>query len=106
MRTSTDPDRRRSFAVPVPLRAMTAFALALIFILPLAWAVSISLHPAGLPPPRTVELLQRPAAWSNYVAIFRLVPLMRYLLNSLIIVGLAVPLTLVTASWAGMAMAL
>ena len=44
-------------------------------------------------------------AWSNYARIFEVLPLARYLANSLLVAGLAVPLTVLVASWAGFAMA-
>lgn len=86
-------------------RHLAALLLALVFLLPLLWVVSASLRQPGLPPPRTVEWLPQPLAWGNYPRIFGLVPLGRYLVNSLLVVALAVPLTLVSASWAGLAMA-
>jgi multiple sugar transport system permease protein len=79
--------------------------VALVFVLPLVWVLSASLRQPGLPPPRTIEWLPQTLTWSNYGRIFELVPLARYTLNSCLVVGLAVPITLVTASWAGFAMA-
>jgi multiple sugar transport system permease protein len=87
------------------LRQAALAALALVFVLPLAWMVAASLRTPGLPPPRTIEWFPNPAAWDNYLRIFELAPLTRYTLNSLLVVGLAVPLTLLTASWAGLALA-
>lgn len=78
---------------------------ALLFIVPLVWVVSASLRTTGLPPSPTIEWIPRPLAWVNYQSIFELLPLSSYLLNSLIVVALAVPITLTTASWAGFAMA-
>jgi multiple sugar transport system permease protein len=46
-----------------------------------------------------------PLVWSNYAAIFAMLPLARYALNSLLVAAVAVPVTLLTASWAGFAMA-
>ena len=46
-----------------------------------------------------------PAVWGNYARIFEMLPLARYTLNSLFVAAVAVPLTLVVASWAGFAMA-
>ncbi|MBI4770253.1 MAG: carbohydrate ABC transporter permease [Chloroflexi bacterium] len=87
------------------LRHLTLFGLSALALLPLLWMVSSSLRAPGLPPPQTIEWLPEPAAWGNYLRIFRLVPLGRYALNSLAVVGLAVPITVVTASWAGFALA-
>ncbi|MBX0329065.1 carbohydrate ABC transporter permease [Oscillochloris sp. ZM17-4] len=92
------------------LRRLSFHALAggaaAIFTLPLLWAVVASLRPAGLPPPRTVAWLPDAVALSNYRDIFTLLPMARYLLNSLLVAAVAVPITVVVASWAGFAMAL
>lgn len=82
-----------------------SWALLLLFILPLVWMVSASLRQPGLAPPRTIEWIPNPIAWDNYARLFNLLPIGRYALNSLIVSTLAVPLTLLTASWAGFAMA-
>jgi multiple sugar transport system permease protein len=55
----------------------------------------------GLPPPRTIEWWPADPQWSNYAEIFNQVPMGRYALNSLLVVLVAVPLTLLTASLAG-----
>jgi len=81
-----------------------AIPIAIVFIVPLAWMLSTSLRAPGLPPPRAVEWLPGQPAWDNYAQIFRLLPLGQYALNSLMIAGLAVGITLVTASAAGFAM--
>jgi multiple sugar transport system permease protein len=86
-------------------RRLLALAAASVFVLPLAWTVAASLRQPGLPPPRTLEWLPDPAVWSNYRRIFEIVPLGRYALNSLIVTAGAVPLTVVSASWAGLALA-
>ncbi|MBA3365725.1 MAG: carbohydrate ABC transporter permease [Actinobacteria bacterium] len=65
-----------------------------------------SLRKAGLPPPRTPELLPSPLAIGNYERAFELVDIPRYTLNSLIVVAIAVPLTVLFASWAGFAMSI
>ena len=78
--------------------------ISALFILPLVWMASASLRQPGLPPPRTMEWWPEPLAWSNYNRIFEMLPLGRYIFNSLLIAGIAVPITLVTASLAGFAM--
>lgn len=80
--------------------------VAALFLLPLLWMVTASLRAPGLPPPTSVEWLPTSPSPGNYAEVFSLLPFGRYLLNSLIVVGLAVPLTIVTASMAGFAMAL
>lgn len=84
---------------------LTAIGVALAFVVPGIWVLAASLRRPGSPPPRTVEWLPDPIAWSNYALIFDLVPLGRYLGNSLLIAVVAVPLTVVVASWAAFAMA-
>ena len=77
-----------------------------LFLLPLLWMLTASLRDPGLPPARTIEWLPDPVQPGNYGAVFELLPFGRYLLNSLAVVALAVPLTILTASMAGFAMAL
>ncbi|MBK7320718.1 carbohydrate ABC transporter permease [Candidatus Villigracilis affinis] len=78
--------------------------ISALFILPLVWMASASLRQPGLPPPRTMEWWPEPLTWSNYNRIFEMLPLGRYIFNSLLVAGIAVPITLVTASLAGFAM--
>lgn len=84
---------------------LAALAMALLFVAPLYWIVSSSLRPVGLPPPHTIEWLPQPAAWSNYTEIFQIVPLGRQVGNSILVSSIGAGLTLVTASWAGFALA-
>jgi multiple sugar transport system permease protein len=79
--------------------------LVIVFMLPLIWLIAASLRQPGLPPPRSIEWLPDPIVPGNYARIFEMLPLGRYTLNSLIVVALAVPITLVTASWAAFAIA-
>jgi multiple sugar transport system permease protein len=75
--------------------------LTLVCVLPLYWAIVASLRQPGLPPPTTIEWWPSAASWDNYAEIFRVVPMAHYVRNSLIVVAVAVPATLVTASAAG-----
>jgi len=76
-----------------------------LLLLPLVLLVSTSLRPLGRPLSRDLEWLPRPAAWSNYPAVFEVIDLWRFAANSALVVAAAVPLTIVVASWAGFAMA-
>ncbi|MDP9370396.1 MAG: carbohydrate ABC transporter permease [Chloroflexota bacterium] len=76
-----------------------------LFLLPLVWMVTTSLRETGLPLSRTLEWLPQPIAWGNYPAIFEMLPLWSFAANSAFVVGVAVPVTIVVASWAGFAMA-
>jgi multiple sugar transport system permease protein len=94
--------RRRRQALNAAHR-LIATAVAILFLLPLIWAASASLRATGLPAPRAIEWIPSPIAWDNYRAVFRLVDLHRFVLNSLFVAALAVPLTIAVASWAGFA---
>ncbi len=76
-----------------------------LFLVPLASMFVGSLRLPGLPPPRVMEWLPNPLAWSNYPLTFQTVELGRYALNSLTVELLAMPVTLIVASWAGFALA-
>lgn len=97
---NTKRNRTRTFAYHA-----LSWLILIVFILPLVWMVSASLRQPGLAPPRTIEWIPDPIAWGNYARLFDLLPLGRYVMNSLVVASLAVPLTLLTASWAGFAMA-
>jgi multiple sugar transport system permease protein len=85
-------------------RQVAAIAISVVFLLPLYLMVVGSLRPAGGPPPRTPELVPSTLAWENYSRAFELVDIPRYIVNSLIVVAFAVPLTVITASWAAFVM--
>lgn len=78
---------------------------AVLFLLPLLFMVTTSLTPPGEPLPATLRLLPAQPTFANYRRIFELLPLGQYTLNSLVVVALAVPITLVVSSWAGLGMA-
>jgi multiple sugar transport system permease protein len=86
-------------------RHVAGALVAVAFVVPLVFMVTGSLREAGLPPPRTPELFPAEPTLDNYSRAFELVDLGRYTLNSLLVVAIAVPLTLLFASWAGFAMA-
>jgi multiple sugar transport system permease protein len=83
---------------------LAAALISLLCLLPLLWMLAAALRQTGTPLPRTLDIFPWPPAWENYARIFEIVPLGRYLLNSIFVVALAVPLTLLTASWAGFGM--
>jgi len=93
------------FGVERLLWQLTALVMTVLFVGPMIWVLTNSLRPVGLPPPRTLEWFPAAPAWSNYVEIFRIVPLGQQVGNSLLISTVGAALTLVTASWAGFAMA-
>lgn len=73
-------------------------------LLPIIWMVTAALHPVGRPLAQSIRL-PTGATLQNFSRAWDLVPIGRYTLNSLFVVGLAVPLTLVTSSWAGFSIA-
>jgi len=82
-----------------------AVVVTILLLLPLFWALIASLRAVGAPPPNTIEWWPRDANFQNYSQIFEVLPVGRYLINSLIVVGLAIPITIVTASLAGFSIA-
>ena len=84
------------------LIALRALAAA-VFGLPLLWAVLAALRPAGAP--LAGPLLAARPTLAAFGRLFAVLPVWRLTANSLLVVALAVPLTLLTASWAGFAMA-
>jgi ABC-type glycerol-3-phosphate transport system permease component len=83
-------------------RLLVALVAAL-FLIPLLWAVSASLRQPGVVARRAIDWIPSPAAWGNYRDVFQVVDLLRYAANSLFVIALAVPITVVVASWAGFA---
>ncbi len=87
------------------LTLLARVLVAFLFLLPLVWMVSASLYRLGVPLPRAFQLLPAQPTLSNFGRVWALVPMGRYTLNSLLVVAIAIPVTLVTASWAGLSMA-
>jgi len=87
------------------LRGIAGAFVAGAFLIPLALMISGSLRRAGAPPPRTPELLPDPVSFANYGRALEIVDLARHALNSLLVAAIAVPLTVLVASWAGFALA-
>jgi multiple sugar transport system permease protein len=87
-------------------RQPVAIAVTVLFLLPLWFMVAGSLREPGTPPPRTPELVPRPASVESYDRAFALVDLGRYALNSLAVAAVTVPLSVLVASLAGFALVL
>lgn len=80
--------------------------IAITLVLPFIWMISTSLRSLGTIPPRTLELIPATRDLSNYREVFNILPLAKMLGNSLIVSGIAVPLSVVCAAWAGFVMLL
>ena len=81
-------------------RHAPALIVAAIFLLPLAMMITGSLRPVGLPPPVGLELLPPVVSLESYARLVELVPLWTWLANSALVVAIAVPVTVLLASWA------
>ena len=84
-------------------RPAAATLISAVFVFPLVFLVVASLRPPGEPPPTGLEVLVPQADAGSFARAFELVDLGRQLLNSGIVTALAVPLTVLVASWAGFA---
>lgn len=84
-------------------REIVSLLLACLFILPLIWLALGSLQPTGQTS-QVFALIPQLASISNYWRVFQSYDLAHPVLNSLLVVGAAIPLTLLTASGAGFAM--
>ncbi|WP_374686068.1 carbohydrate ABC transporter permease [Promineifilum sp.] len=91
-------NRNRRYAL-----VLLRLAVAALFLAPLLWAMGAALRPAGVP--LAAPFLSVTPTLDSFARLFRVLPVGRFTLNSLRVVVLAVPLTLITASWAGYAMA-
>jgi multiple sugar transport system permease protein len=85
-------------------RSLGALAAAALFALPLLLLVSGSLRRAGSPPPPTPEFLPDAPSAGSYERAVELGGLAQATLISLLVAALAVPLSVLVASWAGFAM--
>jgi ABC-type glycerol-3-phosphate transport system permease component len=84
---------------------IAAFAVGLVFLLPLVAMLGGSLRPQGLPPPRGIELIPADPSLGAYRTAFSIVPLARSVLNSLLVATISVPIAILSASWGGFALA-
>ncbi len=84
---------------------LTLSAGGMIVIFPLIWTVSTSLKTPEQVTVREVQLIPAPVAWDNYQDIFDLVPVWRFIQNTLLIAAASVLGGLVTCSLAGYAFA-
>ena len=84
-------------------RVLASAVVGLLFVSPLVLMVLGSFRRPGLPPPDGLELLPDQPRPRNYDDATTVVPLVRQLVNSLSVVAVAVPVTVVLASLAGFA---
>jgi len=87
------------------LHFLLLVAVTALFLAPLLWVVSASLRAPGLAPPRGIDWIPDPVSLAAWERLVITLPFGRYLGNSLLVVAIAVPVSLLTASMAGFAMA-
>ena len=97
----TTPGGRTRRRVLTVVRSLVALVLSAGLALPLVWMVTVSLREVGQPLPRRLEWAPEPVSWANYGTVFEVIDFARFALNSALIVALAVPITILTASMAG-----
>lgn len=86
------------------LKTVTRWGAILLFSLPILLAVAASLLPLGEIAQPAWPLELRQPQWGNYRILFERLPFGRYLLNSLFVVLVSVPLSVLVASLAGFAL--
>jgi multiple sugar transport system permease protein len=85
-------------------RVATRAVVIAMFLAPLAFLVSGSLRRIGAPPPGGVELIPTGPSLHAFSRIGDYVPLETLVRNSAVVLAVAVPVTVLVASWAGFAM--
>lgn len=88
-----------------PVNYGLAMLVAAVFGIPLVWMIATSLRPAGLAPATQFEWLPPLFSAVNYSRIFEILEFGLFARNSVVVVLVAVPLTLIIASLAGFALA-
>ena len=83
------------------LRTSLVGLVLVVFTLPFVFLLLGSIRPPGLPPSDGFEFIPYRVRWENYRSVSFYIPLARYLRNSMIVVAVAVPVTVLVASWAG-----
>ncbi|MEO8285117.1 MAG: carbohydrate ABC transporter permease [Chloroflexota bacterium] len=88
-----------------PMNYGLAMLVVALFGVPLIWMIATSLRPLGMPPATQFEWLPPMLSLTNYPQLFRILEIGLFARNSVMVVLIAVPLTLLTASLAGFALA-
>jgi multiple sugar transport system permease protein len=88
------------------LGVLVLVAGAVLVALPIVWAVSTSLRTPATSYDQPPAWLPTNPVWSNYSAVFEAVPLLTFLINSVVVTGLIVVLQLITSTMSGYAFAM
>lgn len=100
----SNPIKWRKVLPMVGYHALAIF-VTFLFSVMFLWLISSSLRQPGLAPSPSIEWIPSPITWSNYEAVFDLIPMKTFIQNSLIVVLIAVPVSIIISSWAGFALA-
>ncbi|MEM9775632.1 MAG: carbohydrate ABC transporter permease [Chloroflexota bacterium] len=84
----------------VSVRRALAAVVGAIFLLPLVMGGLASLSLAGQAAPQNLGALLREWSWQNYAEVFQMIPLGQHLWNSLLVVIVSVPFSVLVASLA------
>ena len=82
-------------------RRVAIAALCVVFLLPVLFMFLGALQPPGQPPGSGFDLIPEEPRWDNFGVVTTFLDLWTQMRNSLIVVAIAVPVTVVIASWAG-----
>ncbi|MGH2807297.1 MAG: carbohydrate ABC transporter permease [Actinomycetota bacterium] len=82
-------------------RASAIAALVVTFLVPVVFMFLGSLQTPGQPPPDGFDFIPEVARWDNYESVGFIIDIWKQMRNSLIVVVVAVPLTVLIASLAG-----
>jgi multiple sugar transport system permease protein len=87
------------------MRIALRAAVVVLFLAPVAFMALGSLRGLDLPPLTGLDLVPDEPGTAAFRRLPEVLPLGRLVLNSLVVVGLAVPITVVVSTWAGFGMA-
>ena len=90
----------KPFSRQFSLRLVLQLFVAILFLLPILWMVSASLKPTGALLPTRLQI-STDLTLENFSRMWQLAPMLKYTLNSMLVITLAVPLTIITGSLVG-----
>jgi multiple sugar transport system permease protein len=86
-------------------RYLLRVLVALPFVLPIVWVIALAFQSPGRPFAGTLAPFAWPPTTASIERVFTIVDFGRFLANSLFVVAVTVPATILVASWAGFALA-
>ncbi|MDQ3782821.1 MAG: carbohydrate ABC transporter permease, partial [Actinomycetota bacterium] len=87
------------------LRYLLRLLVVVPFVLPVWWVIALAFQDTGQPFAGELALIPWPPSAANLERVFEVVDFARFLANSLFVVAVTVPATILVASWAGFALA-